>query len=41
VNPNAYIAQGFSPNIMPRTFGQSIKPSDLDALVKTISGGVK
>jgi cytochrome c oxidase subunit 2 len=44
-NPNAYIAQGFSPNIMPRTFGQSIKASDLDALVKTIAdaqpGGTK
>jgi cytochrome c oxidase subunit II len=45
VNPNAYIAQGFQPNIMPRTLGQSIKPADLDALVKSIAssqpGGTK
>jgi cytochrome c oxidase subunit 2 len=33
VNPNAKIAQGYGPDIMPQTFGQTISPADLDALV--------
>lgn len=33
VDPNADIAQGFGPDIMPGNFGQTISPSDLDALV--------
>jgi|GEM_PF-1931840 len=38
VNPNAYIAQGCpggpcQPNVMPQTFGQTLKPEQLDALV--------
>lgn len=34
VQPNAVIAKGYQPNIMPQTFGTQIKPSDLDALVQ-------
>jgi mono/diheme cytochrome c family protein len=34
VNPNAKITSGFSPGIMPSTFGQTISGSDLTALVK-------
>jgi cytochrome c oxidase subunit II len=34
VDPNAEIAQGYSPNIMPPNFGQTIPPPELDALVK-------
>jgi mono/diheme cytochrome c family protein len=34
VDPEAKIAPGFPPNVMPKTFGQSITPTDLNALVK-------
>jgi cytochrome c oxidase subunit 2 len=34
VDPNAEIAKGYSPNIMPPSFGQSLQPAELDALVK-------
>jgi cytochrome c oxidase subunit II len=34
VDPNAEIASGFSANIMPANFGQTIQPAELDALVK-------
>lgn len=33
VNPNDKIAAGYPPNVMPQTFGASIKPDDLTALV--------
>lgn len=33
VDPNAYIAKGYSPNVMPQGFGQQLSPSDLAALV--------
>lgn len=33
VDPNAEIASGYGPDIMPGTFGQTISPTDLDALV--------
>jgi cytochrome c oxidase subunit II len=34
VDPNAEIAKGFSPGIMPGQFGQTLQPAELDALVK-------
>jgi cytochrome c oxidase subunit 2 len=34
VDPNAEIAKGFSPDIMPQQFGQTLQPAELDALVK-------
>jgi cytochrome c oxidase subunit II len=33
VAPNKEIAQGYGPDIMPQTFGQTLTPSQLDALV--------
>ncbi len=33
VSPNDKIAAGYPPNVMPQTFGTSIKPDDLTALV--------
>jgi cytochrome c oxidase subunit II len=37
VQPNAYIAPGYQPNIMPQGFGQQISAADLDALVKYLA----
>jgi cytochrome c oxidase subunit II len=37
VNPNAYIAPGYSANVMPNTFG-TLPKSQLDALVTFLSG---
>jgi cytochrome c oxidase subunit 2 len=34
VNPSAEIAPGFSDGIMPPTYGETLKPAELDALVK-------
>ena len=39
VDPNAYIAKGFSKGIMPTTFGSSISSSDLNNLVAFIVSG--
>jgi cytochrome c oxidase subunit 2 len=33
VKPNAFIAKGFKPNIMPPNFGQTLSKDELDALV--------
>jgi cytochrome c oxidase subunit 2 len=32
--PNAQIAKGYTPGIMPQTYAQSLKPAQVDALVK-------
>jgi cytochrome c oxidase subunit II len=41
VDPNAYIAPGYAPNVMPKTFG-TLPKSQLDALVQyLVSGGKK
>jgi mono/diheme cytochrome c family protein len=37
VNPNAEIAQGFQPNIMPPDFGQKLSKKQLDDLVAFLS----
>jgi len=34
VDPNAKIAKGYPPGVMPQNFGQVISPQDLNALVK-------
>jgi cytochrome c oxidase subunit 2 len=41
IDPNKVIAKGFPPNVMPKTFGQSLSKKDLDALVTYLSGGSK
>jgi cytochrome c551/c552 len=33
VNPNSEITKGYAPNIMPQTYGKTIKPEDLEKLV--------
>jgi hypothetical protein len=38
VNPDAYIAKGFSKGVMPTSFG-SLSPNDIDALVALITSG--
>jgi mono/diheme cytochrome c family protein len=41
-DPNAVIAPGYQPNVMPSTFGQSMTPEQLQALVsylQTATGG--
>jgi cytochrome c oxidase subunit 2 len=37
VNPNAVIAKGYPANVMPQTFGQSLSPTQLSALVKYLA----
>jgi cytochrome c oxidase subunit 2 len=38
VDPNAVIAKGYQPGVMPPTFGDTLKPDELDALVAFLSG---
>ncbi len=40
VNPDAYIAPGYAPNVMPKTFG-TLPKSQLDALVQYLASGGK
>jgi cytochrome c oxidase subunit II len=40
VDPNAYIAPGYHPNVMPTTF-KSLPKEQLDALVQYLTGGAK
>jgi mono/diheme cytochrome c family protein len=37
VDPNKDIAKGYPPDVMPQTFGESLSPEELDALVKYLS----
>jgi len=39
VDPNAYIAKGYSSGIMPQTFGKQLKPSQIDDLVAFVLSG--
>jgi cytochrome c oxidase subunit II len=41
VKPNAYIAPGFQPNIMPQNFSQSLSPTQLQQLVNFIASVTK
>ena len=38
VDPNAVIVSGYQPGVMPTTFGQTLSPEELDALVAYLSG---
>jgi cytochrome c oxidase subunit 2 len=39
--PNAFIASGYSPNIMPPNFAQTLTPTQIQALVNFIAGVAK
>ena len=39
--PDAYVAKGYQPGIMPKTFGGSLSSTQLAALVAFITNGVK
>jgi mono/diheme cytochrome c family protein len=39
VNPDAYIAKGFTKGLMPTTFGTQLKPTQIDDLVAFILSG--
>jgi cytochrome c oxidase subunit 2 len=41
VDPNKQIAKGYQPNIMPQTFGKSLSPAEIDALVKFLQEATK
>jgi cytochrome c oxidase subunit 2 len=41
VNPNAFIEKGFQKNVMPPTFGKTLQPAQIDALVKYLSDVTK
>jgi cytochrome c oxidase subunit II len=38
VEPNAYVAKGYQPNVMPQTFGESLSKEEIDALVAYLTG---
>ena len=37
VDPNAQLADGFGPNIMPSNYGESLSPEELEGLVQYLS----
>jgi mono/diheme cytochrome c family protein len=37
VDPNAVIAEGYPPDVMPQNFGDSLSPEELDAVVQYLS----
>jgi hypothetical protein len=39
VNPDAYIAKGYTKGLMPKTFGQSLSSTQLNDLVAFILSG--
>jgi cytochrome c oxidase subunit 2 len=41
LKPNAFIASGYGPNVMPQTFGQTLTPTQVQALVNFISSVTK
>jgi cytochrome c oxidase subunit 2 len=41
VDPNAYIQHGYPKNVMPQTFGKSLSPPQLDALVQYLISSSK
>jgi cytochrome c oxidase subunit II len=41
VKPNAYIEKGFQGGVMPETFGQTLQPAQINALVKYLSDVTK
>jgi cytochrome c oxidase subunit 2 len=41
LKPNSFIAPGYGPNVMPQTFGQTLTPTQVQALVNFISSVTK
>jgi cytochrome c551/c552 len=41
VNPDAYIAKGYTANIMPKTFGSQLSSAQVNSLVAFILSGTK
>jgi cytochrome c oxidase subunit 2 len=41
VNPQAEISKGYPPNVMPPNYAQTLKPAELDALVKYLVASTK
>jgi cytochrome c oxidase subunit 2 len=41
LKPNAFIAPGYGPNVMPQTFGQTLTPTQVQALVNFLSSVTK
>ena len=41
VTPDAYIAKGYTANIMPKTFGSQLSPAQVNSLVAFIISGTK
>jgi len=41
LKPNAFIAPGYAPNVMPQTFGQTLTRTQVHALVNFISSVTK
>jgi cytochrome c oxidase subunit II len=41
VDPDAYVEQGYQKGVMPPSFGQTLKPNELDALVQYLAQGSK
>jgi cytochrome c oxidase subunit II len=41
VDPSAQVTKGFSDNIMPKTFGDTLQPAELDTLVKYLDDVTK
>ena len=41
VDPNAVVTAGFQPDVMPKTFNQTLSKEQLDALVQYLVDGQK
>jgi cytochrome c oxidase subunit 2 len=41
VDPNAVVAQGYQPGVMPQTFGESLSKEQIDALVAYLTGATQ
>ena len=41
VDPNAVVEKGYPPNVMPQTFGKTLSPQEIEALVKYLQDSVK
>jgi cytochrome c oxidase subunit II len=39
VDPDAVVAEGYQPGVMPKTFGDSLSDEEIDALVTYLTGG--
>ena len=39
VDPDAVVAEGYQPGVMPKTFGDSLSDEEIDALVTYLTAG--